>query len=153
MVDQTWALRLVFGVGPPRWIPAVASVFLVVVTNLRQTYSMIQYQLPTVSRLLQLLPCSRLLGGDGLPFEPEAAFTSRNRHPFFALKHTKMRNHASVGDIGHCNDDINMADLEGFERLQVDNIKLEGRRFVFPDEVVHSGSLPKGTPSTPCRLA
>merc|ERR1711918_43791 len=45
----------------------------------------------------------------------------------------KMKNNAIVGNIGHFDNEIDMAGLESFEGIKVDNIKPQVDRFVFPD--------------------
>merc|ERR1712159_321422 len=50
------------------------------------------------------------------------------------LEHMKkMKNNAIVGNIGHFDNEIDMAGLEGFEGIKVENIKPQVNRFVFPD--------------------
>merc|ERR1712118_574640 len=45
----------------------------------------------------------------------------------------KMKNNAIVGNIGHFDNGIDMAGLENFPGIQVENIKPQVDRFVFPD--------------------
>merc|ERR1712032_1306906 len=45
----------------------------------------------------------------------------------------KMKNNAIVGNIGHFDNEIDMAGLEGFEGIKTENIKPQVDRFVFPD--------------------
>jgi adenosylhomocysteinase len=45
----------------------------------------------------------------------------------------KMKNNAIVGNIGHFDNEIDMAGLEGLEGIKVENIKPQVDRFVFPD--------------------
>merc|ERR1711887_466579 len=45
----------------------------------------------------------------------------------------KMKNNAIVGNIGHFDNEIDMAGLEGFAGIKVENIKPQVDRFVFPD--------------------
>merc|ERR1711907_697405 len=45
----------------------------------------------------------------------------------------KMKNNAIVGNIGHFDNEIDMAGLEGMEGIKVENIKPQVDRFVFPD--------------------
>merc|ERR1739846_157439 len=45
----------------------------------------------------------------------------------------KMKNNAIVGNIGHFDNEIDMAGLEGFEGIKVENIKPQVDRFIFPD--------------------
>jgi len=50
------------------------------------------------------------------------------------LEHMKkMKNNAIVGNIGHFDNEIDMAGLEKFEGIKVENIKPQVDRFVFPD--------------------
>merc|ERR1711972_756734 len=44
-----------------------------------------------------------------------------------------MKNNAIVGNIGHFDNEIDMAGLEATEGIQVENIKDQVDRFVFPD--------------------
>merc|ERR1712028_156743 len=45
----------------------------------------------------------------------------------------KMKNNAIVGNIGHFDNEIDMAGVEGFAGIKVENIKPQVDRFVFPD--------------------
>merc|ERR1711908_73805 len=50
------------------------------------------------------------------------------------LEHMKkMKNNAIVGNIGHFDNEIDMAGLEGMAGVTVENIKAQVDRFVFPD--------------------
>jgi len=50
------------------------------------------------------------------------------------IDHMKnMKNNAIVGNIGHFDNEIDMAGLEGFPGIKVENIKPQVDRFVFPD--------------------
>merc|ERR1711908_52236 len=50
------------------------------------------------------------------------------------LAHMKaMKNNAIVGNIGHFDNEIDMAGLEGFPGIKVENIKPQVDRFLFPD--------------------
>jgi adenosylhomocysteinase len=50
------------------------------------------------------------------------------------LEHMKkMKNNAIVGNIGHFDNEIDMAGLEGYAGMKVENIKPQVDRFVFPD--------------------
>merc|ERR1712100_134411 len=50
------------------------------------------------------------------------------------LEHMKkMKNNAIVGNIGHFDNEIDMAGLEGMAGVTVENIKPQVDRFVFPD--------------------
>merc|ERR1712150_260651 len=52
----------------------------------------------------------------------------------FTLEHMKkMKNNAIVGNIGHFDNEIDMAGLEKFPGIKVENIKAQVDRFVFPD--------------------
>merc|ERR1712064_141219 len=45
----------------------------------------------------------------------------------------KMKNNAIVGNIGHFDNEIEMAGLEGYEGIKVENIKPQVDRFEVPD--------------------
>merc|ERR1719450_650802 len=50
------------------------------------------------------------------------------------LEHMKkMKNNAIVGNIGHFDNEIDMAGLEKFQGIKVENIKPQVDRFIFPD--------------------
>merc|ERR1712078_482843 len=50
------------------------------------------------------------------------------------LEHMKkMKNNAIVGNIGHFDNEIDMAGLEKFPGMKIENIKPQVDRFVFPD--------------------
>merc|ERR1712024_168483 len=62
-------------------------------------------------------------------------FTSATgNYDIITLAHMKnMKNNAIVGNIGHFDNEIDMAGLEGFPGIKVENIKPQVDRFVFPD--------------------
>jgi len=62
-------------------------------------------------------------------------FTSATgNYDIVTLEHMKkMKNNAIVGNIGHFDNEIDMAGLEGFPGIKVENIKPQVDRFVFPD--------------------
>merc|ERR1711957_402962 len=62
-------------------------------------------------------------------------FTSATgNYDIVTLAHMKlMKNNAIVGNIGHFDNEIDMAGIEGFEVIVVENIKPQVDRFVFPD--------------------
>ena len=45
----------------------------------------------------------------------------------------KMKNNAIVGNIGHFDNEIDMAGLESFQGIKVENIKAQVDRYIFPD--------------------
>merc|ERR1712028_217807 len=45
----------------------------------------------------------------------------------------KMKNNAIVGNIGHFDNEIDMAGIEGFAGIKVENIKPQVDRFIFPN--------------------
>merc|ERR1712070_500181 len=60
--------------------------------------------------------------------------SSTGNFNIITLEHMKnMKNNAIVGNIGHFDNEIDMAGLEGFEGIRVENIKPQVDRFVFPD--------------------
>merc|ERR1739844_694964 len=62
-------------------------------------------------------------------------FTSATgNYDIITLEHMKkMKNNAIVGNIGHFDNEIDMAGIEGFPGIKVENIKPQVDRFVFPD--------------------
>merc|ERR1712051_1094444 len=62
-------------------------------------------------------------------------FTSATgNYKIITLEHMKkMKNNAIVGNIGHFDNEIDMAGLEQMEGIKVENIKPQVDRFVFPD--------------------
>jgi len=62
-------------------------------------------------------------------------FTSATgNYDIVTLAHMKqMKNNAIVGNIGHFDNEIDMAGLEGFPGIKCENIKPQVDRFVFPD--------------------
>merc|ERR1712137_666257 len=62
-------------------------------------------------------------------------FTSATgNYDIITLEHMKkMKNNAIVGNIGHFDNEIDMAGLEKFPGIKVENIKPQVDRFVFPD--------------------
>merc|ERR1711862_704971 len=60
--------------------------------------------------------------------------TTTGNFNIITVDHMKrMKNNAIVGNIGHFDNQIDMAGLEGFAGIQVENIKPQVDRFVFPD--------------------
>merc|ERR1719163_1205483 len=62
-------------------------------------------------------------------------FTSATgNYDIITLEHMKkMKNNAIVGNIGHFDNEIDMAGLENFPGIKCENIKPQVDRFVFPD--------------------
>merc|ERR1712048_1172657 len=60
--------------------------------------------------------------------------TTTGNFKIITLGHMKkMKNNAIVGNIGHFDNEIDMAGLESSEGIKVENIKPQVDRFVFPD--------------------
>jgi adenosylhomocysteinase len=60
--------------------------------------------------------------------------SSTGNYDIITLEHMKkMKNNAIVGNIGHFDNEIDMAGLEGFPGIKVENIKPQVDRFEFPD--------------------
>merc|ERR1711933_168916 len=60
--------------------------------------------------------------------------TTTGNFKIITLEHMKkMKNNAIVGNIGHFDNEIEMDKLEKFPGIQVENIKPQVDRFVFPD--------------------
>merc|ERR1712029_292168 len=60
--------------------------------------------------------------------------TTTGNFNIITLDHMKkMKNNAIVGNIGHFDNEIDMAGLEGTAGIKVENIKPQVDRFVFPD--------------------
>merc|ERR1712087_786600 len=60
--------------------------------------------------------------------------TTTGNFKIITLGHMKkMKNNAIVGNIGHFDNEIEMAELEKFPGIKVENIKPQVDRFVFPD--------------------
>jgi len=66
--------------------------------------------------------------------EVDIFVSSTGNYKIVTLEHMKkMKNNAIVGNIGHFDNEIDMADLEAFPGIKVENIKPQVDRFVFPD--------------------
>merc|ERR1711971_538944 len=66
--------------------------------------------------------------------EVDIFISSTGNFKIVTLDHMKkMKNNAIVGNIGHFDNEIDMAGLEGFAGIKVENIKPQVDRFVFPD--------------------
>merc|ERR1712019_322808 len=60
--------------------------------------------------------------------------TTTGNFKIITLEHMKkMKNNAIVGNIGHFDNEIDMAGLKSSEGIKVENIKPQVDRFVFPD--------------------
>merc|ERR1711896_89716 len=66
--------------------------------------------------------------------EMDIFVTTTGNYDIIRLEHMKaMKNNAIVGNIGHFANEIQMAELEGFPGIKVENIKPQVDRFEFPD--------------------
>merc|ERR1719465_252258 len=66
--------------------------------------------------------------------EVDIFVSSTGNYNIIRLEHMKkMKNNAIVGNIGHFDNEIDMAGLVGMEGIKVENIKPQVDRFVFPD--------------------
>merc|ERR1712130_946436 len=66
--------------------------------------------------------------------EMDIFVTTTGSYDIITIEHMKkMKNNAIVGNIGHFDNEIDMAGLEGFEGIKVENIKPQVDRFEFPD--------------------
>jgi len=60
--------------------------------------------------------------------------SATGNYGIITIEHMKsMKNNAIVGNIGHFDNEIDMAGLEGFAGIKCENIKPQVDRFVFPD--------------------
>jgi len=66
--------------------------------------------------------------------EMDIFVTTTGNFNIIRLEHMqKMKNNAIVGNIGHFDNEIQMAELESFPGIKVENIKPQVDRFEFPD--------------------
>jgi len=66
--------------------------------------------------------------------EMDIFVTTTGNFNIITVEHMKkMKNNAIVGNIGHFDNEIDMAGLEGFKGIKVENIKPQVDRFEFPD--------------------
>merc|ERR1711904_79960 len=66
--------------------------------------------------------------------EVDIFVTTTGNFNIITLEHMKkMKNNAIVGNIGHFDNEIDMAGLEGFPGIQVENIKAQVDRYIVPD--------------------
>merc|ERR1712176_871311 len=71
---------------------------------------------------------------DSVVGEIDIFISTTGNYQIIRLEHMKkMENNAIVGNIGHFDNEIDMAGLEGFPGIKVENIKPQVDRFVFPD--------------------
>merc|ERR1712219_75102 len=71
---------------------------------------------------------------DEVAGEADIFITTTGNFKIITLENMKcMKNNAIVGNIGHFDNEIEMAKLEGFPGIKVDNIKPQVDRFIFPD--------------------
>merc|ERR1711881_216878 len=71
---------------------------------------------------------------DSVVSEVDIFVTTTGNFNIITLEHMKkMKNNAIVGNIGHFDNEIQMAELEGCPGIKVENIKPQVDRFVFPD--------------------
>lgn len=60
--------------------------------------------------------------------------TTTGNFNIITIEHMKkMKNNAIVGNIGHFDNEIDMAGLEGFQGIKCENIKPQVDRYLFPD--------------------
>merc|ERR1711966_316742 len=66
--------------------------------------------------------------------EIDIFITATGNKDIIMVKHMeKMKNNAIVGNIGHFDNEMDMAGLENFKGIKIDNIKPQVDRFIFPD--------------------
>merc|ERR1712226_964674 len=66
--------------------------------------------------------------------EVDIFVSATGNYKIVTLDHMKkMKNNAIVGNIGHFDNEIDMAGLEAIQGIRVDNIKAQVDRYVFPD--------------------
>merc|ERR1712164_153726 len=66
--------------------------------------------------------------------EIDIFITATGNKDIIMVKHMeKMKNNAIVGNIGHFDNEMDMAGLETFPGIKIDNIKPQVDRFIFPD--------------------
>ena len=66
--------------------------------------------------------------------EIDIFITATGNKDIIMVKHMeKMKNNAIVGNIGHFDNEMDMAGLESFPGIKIDNIKPQVDRFIFPD--------------------
>merc|ERR1719188_2482365 len=71
---------------------------------------------------------------DSVVGEIDIFTTTTGNFNIITVEHmSKMKNNAIVGNIGHFDNEIDMAGLESFPGIKVENIKPQVDRFVFPD--------------------
>jgi adenosylhomocysteinase len=76
----------------------------------------------------QVAPLESVVG------EIDIFVTTTGNFNIITLEHMKkMKNNAIVGNIGHFDNEIDMAGLEGMAGIKVENIKPQVDRFVFPN--------------------
>merc|ERR1712034_146 len=72
--------------------------------------------------------------GESVVSEIDIFITTTGNFKIITLESMKkMKNNAIVGNIGHFDNEIEMAALEGFPGIKVDNIKPQVDRFLFLD--------------------
>merc|ERR1712144_25271 len=72
--------------------------------------------------------------GESVINEMDIFVTTTGNFNIITLEHMKkMKNNAIVGNIGHFDNEIQMAELESFPGIKVENIKPQVDRFEFPD--------------------
>jgi adenosylhomocysteinase len=71
---------------------------------------------------------------DDVVGEVDIFITATGNKDIIMVKHMeKMKNNAIVGNIGHFDNEMDMAGLENFPGIKIDNIKPQVDRFIFPD--------------------
>merc|ERR1712118_431114 len=66
--------------------------------------------------------------------EIDIFITATGNKDIIMVKHMeKMKNNAIVGNIGHFDNEMDMAGLESFPGIKIDNTKPQVDRFIFPD--------------------
>jgi len=71
---------------------------------------------------------------DNMVSQADIFVTTTGNFKIITLEHMKkMKNNAIVGNIGHFDNEIDMAGLENTAGIKVENIKPQVDRFVFPD--------------------
>jgi len=72
--------------------------------------------------------------GESVVGEIDIFVTTTGNFNIITVEHMKkMKNNAIVGNIGHFDNEIDMAGLEDVQGIKVENIKPQVDRYVFPD--------------------
>ena len=90
-------------------------------------------EIDPICALQACIECFQVVRMGSVVHEVDIFTSATGNFGIIALHMKRMENNAIVGSIGHFDNAIDVAGIEGFPGIKVENIKPQVDRFVFPD--------------------